>query len=321
MKNGYEILSPYFMKLVGFCISVYLCIISIKLFVLMPRHAYWQTSAFLVCSIILAAFILCVFFFMFIFIKTDKSKIYLFSLYLLCYIKCVLFLLVFNTRLHTLSDANIMLKIILCFGFLFIFLEFLHAQMSWSFIREKTVFAGIMGITSCVSIYAITAYMISETGLFTNLHMLAYILYASYAIRIFVFSLIGKEAKSSMLFKCSSLVLLLLWMSFTQPNVIGGSNYNRIEYMVIMETFITFGCTQLFPSKKRQTPHDITINMKQKLTSRILSMFNCAKNNISYSNDLQAEKFPMIKGVFMITARFTYFALLAIFITIIFWRG
>ena len=313
MKNGYEILSPYFMKLAGFCVSIYLCIISVKLFVMNPENAYWHTNSFLVWSIILAAFFLCVLFFMFIFIKTDNSKVYLFSLYLLCCIKFVLFLFMFNMRLRTLSDANIMLKIVLCFGFLFIFLEFLHAQTSRNFIGEKTLIAGIIGTTSCImTIYILTTGRVSS---FINF----LIFYLFYALHIFVFSLFGKKTKSSILFQCSFIAFsfVLTPMAFSAGRHIDYS----FDQIVLLEVLAVLGCTQLIPSKERQTPNDITISTKQKLASRILSMFSCAKNNISYSNDLQPETFPIIKGVFMITVRFTYFALFAKYFITLIWRG
>ena len=310
MKNGYEILSPYFMKLAGCCVSVYLCIISIKLFVLNPENAYWRTNAFIVWPIILAAFFLCACFFMFVFMKLDNSRIYLFNLYLLCYIKCVLFLLKFILRLHTFSDANMMLKIVLCFAFLFIFLEFLHAQTSRNFIGEKTTLAGTMGIISCIMTLLLTVF---------QLFFLSY--YLLYAMCIFIIFLHGKKVRSSILFQCFLIVVIILLslleaIGYSSPSI---SHY--MVYIVLLEVFAVFGCVQIIQLKYKQAPVNDKANPLQKLTALISSKFNCTKSSVSYSNDLQPETFPIIKGVFMLTARFTYFALLARLLTITIWSG
>ena len=309
MKNSYEVLSPFFMKITGFCVSLFLCITCLQLFVLNPGYAYWQTNTLLVWLVIVAAFILCVLFFMFIFMKINISKIYLFSLYMLCGVKCVLFLLMFNMRLRNVSDANTMLKIILCFGFIFIFLEYLHAQTSRNFIREKTVLAGIMGIASCIiSIFV----LIAVKGNYSYNFLIFYLFYALY---IFIFSLFGKETKSSILFQCSFITLSFI---LTPMTISYGAPINvTLVYIAPIEIFAVFCCTQLIPLKNKEEHNDTIINPLQKLTSRVLFKFHYERNSVSYSNNLQPESFPMIKGVLMLTFRFTYFALLAKFLAAI----
>ena len=308
IKNGYEILSPFFMKVAGFCVSIYLCILSIKLFVLNPGYAYWQTNAFLVWPIILSAFILCVCFFMFIFMKANNSGIYLFDMYVLCCVKCILFLLVFYTSTRSLPDTNMMLKIILCFGFLFIFLEFLHAQTSRNFIGEKTVLAGIMGITFCIIPLMLTV-----------VFFFFFAFYLLYAISIFILFLQGKETKSSILFQCSLIVFLLLLSSLMIPSVGSSSNSRILAYIMFLEIFAVLGCNQLIHLKDKQALGNVAISPLQKFISRSLPKFYCVEDKAVYRNNLPSEAFPMIKGGFMLTIRFTYFTLLAMSIATI-WR-
>ena len=317
MKNSYEVLSPLFMKLAGLFVSIYLCILSVKLFMLSPSQAYWQTNAFSVWPIILGAAILCVCFSMFIFSKKiDNGKICLFGMYVLCFIKCILFLLIFNMRLRTLSDANMMLNIVLCFGFLFIFLEFLHAQTSGNYIEEKTLVAGVIGIVSCIFALILVIY-ISLSGLFLPEFYL--IFYLPYALHIFVFSKIRKKV---LIYNYGLFTLMLIILSLFIVQWSGRSFYVDIaKNIVLIEIFTIFCCTQLIPPKSKQKSNDIETNPLRKLTSSIMSIFHCANNNICYSNELQPEAFPMIKGIFKLTVRFTYFTLLAKFLTTIIWRG
>ena len=311
MKNSYEVLSPLFMKITGFCVSLFLCIMSVKLFVLSPRYAYWQKNAFLVWLVIVAAFILCMLFFMFIFMKIDKSKIYLFSLYMLCGVKCVLFLLKFSIRLRNVSDANMMLKIILCFGFIFIFLEYLHAQTSRNFIREKTVLAGIMGIISCIFSLAFVIHMFLN-GLFLLVFFLVF--YLPYALHVFIFSLYKKRI---LVYAYGFLALMLVLSIFFVPNTGRRFYVDIVENIVLIEIFTVFCCTQLIPLKNKEEHNDTIKNPLQKLTSRVLFKFHYERNSVSYSNNLQPESFPMIKGVLVLIFRFTYFALLAKFLAAI----
>jgi len=319
MKNSYEVLSPFFLRFTGLCVSVYLCILCVKLFILNPRYAYWQANAFLVWPIILSAFLLCVSFVMFIFSKMNYSRICLLNLYVLCCLKCVLFLLLINTRAYTLPNANMMLKIVLCFGFLFIFLEFLHAQTSNSFVREKSLLSGILGVVSCIVIFATLIFLISIRELSMLIYALPYLLYALYALRIFVFSLLGKEAKSSVLFQCSLLAFFFLISLFRIPSV-GLSNKYTLDYIIFLEIFTIIAFTQHIALKNKQIPDDITTNSMRKLASHVLPMFCFLKNKVSYNNDLQSEEFPMIRGLFMLTLRFMYFAFLATNVATI-WRG
>jgi len=314
MKNSYEILSPFFLKFTGFCVSVYLCILCVRLFILNPRYAYWQLNAFLVWPIILGAFILCVCFAMFILAKMNNSRVYLSSMYLLYCIKCILFLIILNTRAYTLINANIMLKIALCFGFLFIFLEYLHAQTSLDFFKEKTLLSGIMGIVSCLIVFAITVYVIYYDRL-----SIVYILAFSsiYALRILIFSIIGKETKSSILYKCFFISFLFLLSLFTIPAV---PNYNNLERIVVIETLIAFCCTQLIPLKNKQTSEDITISPLQKLVSCFYPKLYYEEDKVVNSNVKHHQAFIMIKGMFMLALRFIFFALLATGVANI-WRG
>ncbi|MCL1941878.1 MAG: hypothetical protein FWG09_08030, partial [Synergistaceae bacterium] len=195
MKNDYEVLSPFFLKFAGLCVSIYLNILCLQLFLLNTRFidpnspSYQQINVYLIWAIIIGVFILCAFFFIFTFMKVDNSGIYLFNMYLLYYIMCVLFLFILKTRAGTVSNANMMLKIILCLGFIFIFLEFLHAQTSANFVRDKCILAGIMGITPCIVIFVIITYAVYYKRFYAYYmpyHAVAYILYLLYALRIFV---------------------------------------------------------------------------------------------------------------------------------------
>jgi len=320
MKNSYEVLSPFFLKFAGFCVSVFLCILCVRLFILNTRYAYWQANAFLVWPVILGAFILCVCFAMLILAKMSGSRVYLSNMCLIYCIKCILFLLIFNTRAYTLPNADMMLRIVLCFGILFIFLEFLHAQTSMNFIKEKTVLSGIMGITSCIVIFMAIAFMFSKDHFIMNLYILAYSLYALYALRIFVFTFIGKEAKSSILFKCSSVVLLYLWILLTRPMMFGGMYYSKFEEIIILETLITFCFTQLIPSKTIQTPDEYAVSSLRKLMLRFFYNFHYVEDKAGQSNGFQSGAFLITKGMFMLAIRFTIFAILATRVATI-WRG
>jgi hypothetical protein len=93
-----------------------------------------------------------------------------------------------------------------------------------------------------------------------------------------------------------------------------------IKYILFLEVFTVFGCTQLIPLKRKQIPIDITISSLQKLSSRS-SDFIDGEDNICHSKCLLPEAFPMINGIFMLIVRITYFALLADGIATIWMRG
>ena len=245
--------------------SIYLYVLCIQLFIL--NYGYIkqesllspQINVYLFWVIISSAFILCVFFSAFVFMKINNSIIYLFNMYFIYFIKCVLFLLIMKTRAGDAANANKMLKIVLCLGFLFVFLEFLHMQTSKTFIRDKYILAGSMGILSCISIFTIIAYVlyfrcipiIAHYGYYLPYHMVAYLLYILYALRILVFSIMEKEAKSSMLFKCLFTAFIILWILLATPSVYGLSLPLSPLYILCniftLEILIIFGCTQIIP--------------------------------------------------------------------------
>ena len=198
MKNSYEILSPLFLKLAGFCVCIYLYVLCLQLFFINSRYinptffSFQQINIYFVWSIVFCVFVLCAYFSIFTFMKISNGKLYLSSMYLLYCTMFVLLLFVFKTLAYTVSNATIMLKIVLCLGFIFIFLEYLHAQTSNNFIRDKCVLAGIMGITPCIVVFVTIAYVIFghihyDDAVFVLLYMWAYLLYLIYALRIFYF--------------------------------------------------------------------------------------------------------------------------------------
>jgi hypothetical protein len=279
----------------------------VKLFVLNPRYAYWKVSAFLVWPIILSALSLCVCFATSIFTKVEDSSVYLFNMYVLVCIKLILFLFVFFTRACTDFDANAILKIVLCFGFLFILLEFLHAQMSKTYIMEKTILSAIMGITSCSTPIVLMSILHVDYSFF--------IFYLLYALYIFVLSILGKETKSSILFQCSFIAVTFLLSPIVITN--GPSIKHELGYIVFLEIFAVFSCTQLMLLKGSRVP--VTKSFMQILTSCILPKFHCTENVVSCSNDLSSKALPIINGAFMLVIRLIYFTFLAISLATI-WR-
>ena len=301
LKNEYEILSPFFLKYVGFCVSLYLYALCLQLFIMNPGNVNsgsfftWEMNSHYIWAIISGAFIMCVLFSAFIFMKINHSKVYLFSMYFLYIIMCILFLFVLKTNAKTdfkasaIYNANILLKIALCLGYLFIFLEFLHAQTSNTFIRDKCILAGIMGMAPCIAIFVMIPLINNN-----NFHIFTFcLLGVIYAIRSFVFSLRGKYDNVSMLFKCKFAAFLILWALLTNPNYIGGARMNIPFWnpftLIIL---VVFGCTQLIP-----------LECKKSATA-IIDLFQNPKEN----------------GVYMLVIRFIYFAFLAEAIATI-WRG
>ena len=316
LKNEYEVLSPLFLKFVGFCVSIYLCILCVQLFIMnygyIKQNSFLspQINIYLIGTIISSALILCVFFAAFVFMKVDNSKAYLFNMYMLCCIKCVLLLHILITHAENVNDTYMMLRIVLCFGFLFIFLEFLHAQTSKNLVRDKCILAGIMGITSCILPLMLTI------GYF-----FFWTFYLLYALYIFILSLRGKEAKTSILSQLFFIAFLLLLSASVVPDIGSQGSFSLVYTMFLfLEIFAVFGCTQLIPSKSEHTTTNTTRNSLQKLTSRILFRCDHVNGKTIYHNDLQPEAFPMIKGIFMLSIRFTYFTLLAMSVATI-WRG
>jgi hypothetical protein len=115
----------------------------------------------------------CSFFSLFVFSNIGNSKIYLFNMYVLFYIKSILFTFTSITTTSRQSDLDTMQKIILCLGFLFIFLEFLHAQTAKNFTKEKCFVAGILGILSCFIALMVTSFLFFKVaffGVFLPLH-------------------------------------------------------------------------------------------------------------------------------------------------------
>jgi hypothetical protein len=145
------------------------------------------------------------------------------------------------------------------------------------------------------------------------------IFYLFYALCIFVFSLQGKVVKPSAFIQCFIIAFLLLLSTLVVPNI-GSSNNYVIDYILLLEIFAVFGCTQLIPLKRKHIPNSITISPLQKLSSRSTDFIG-SEYNICYSKCLLPEVFPMIKGIFMVIVRITYFALLAKYITTNFWVG
>jgi hypothetical protein len=174
-------------------------------------------------------------------------------------------------------NAGLMHKIVFCFGFLFIFLEFLHAQTSGTFIRDKSILAGIMGITTCIAIF-----IISYKSHFNAINTLIYLPYIMYALRIFVFSLLGKEDKTSMLFKCSFIAFVFLWVSLATPHSIGGGDPSIINSFTL-KIYAVFGCTLLIPLKCKQSAEAILVLFQN----------------------------PFENGIYMLVIRFLYFVFLA----------
>ena len=315
-KNEYEILSPLFLKFVGFCMSIYLYVLCLQLFIVnygyikQDSFLYPQINVYLIWAIISSAFILCVFFSSFIFMKVDNSKVYLFNMYMLCCIKCVILLYILITYAEDINNTYMMMRIVLCFGFLFIFLEFLHAQTSKNSFRDKCILAGVMGITSCILPLMLTI------G-----YCFFWIFYLLYALYIFILSLQGKEAKTSILSQLLFIAFLLLLSALVVPNIGSINNYTSVHIMFLfLEIFAVFSCTQLIPSKSDQTTINITRNSLHKLTPLALFRCNHVKRGVIYRNDLRTEALPMIKGIFMLFIRFTYFTLFAMSIATI-WRG
>jgi len=299
MKNEYEILSPFFLKLAGFCVSIFLFVLCLQLFVLNPRYidpssvSYRQINVYLIWTIIAGVFILCAFFSAFLFMKVDNSKIYLFNMYLLYCIMCVLFFFILQTRAWTVSNANVMLRIILCLGFIFIFLEFLHAQTSKNFIREKCILASIMGMAPCIAIFVIS-YKESLHGSFHGIYTMytiIYMPYILYALHILLFSLLGKKEKTSVLFKCLFVIFLFLWVPSVTPNWLGGGGPPVINPLTLKISVI-FCCTQLIP-------------LREKLAYDIVGPLQGSMKN----------------GMLMLVVRFAYIALLAIGMAYYWMRG
>ena len=306
MKSDYDVLSPFFMKLVGFCVSIFLYILCLKLFVEKPIYIFHKTNAYFVWAITVGAFILCVCFSAFLFMKINNSIVYLLNIYVIYCVKCVLFLLILITYTRSLSEAEMMQRIFLCLGFLFIFLEFLHAQTTRTFIRDKCLLSCTMGITS--SVFALAAIVLMfYFNHFSVAHVLA--LYLLYALRIFVFSLYGKDAKTSLKFKFYFMIFLIL-LSPASTVMIGIPYYNRLEDIVILETMIIFGCTQLIPLTCGQTSGHIARSPMQKLALHIFTRY-CVRNETVHSNDLHLKTFILIKGILMLVLRFVFFTLLA----------
>jgi hypothetical protein len=92
-------------------------------------------------------------------------------------------------------------------------------------------------------------------------------------------------------------------------------SWNPLTFVV----FIIFGCTQLIPLKKERLPVNAARSSSEKSVFYIPSVFFHKNDNISYNNNLQCETFPIRNGVFMLTFRFMYFALLATGVATI-WR-
>jgi hypothetical protein len=202
-----------------------------------------------------------------------------------------------------------MLKIVLCFSFLFILLEFLHAQTSKAFTKEKAVLSSIIGITSCI-----------VPLLLAILHFFFFMFYIFFAFSIFILTLQGKEVKFSKLFHISIIAFLLILASLVIPNVGTSDSYIILDYIMFLEVLALFCCTQLIPIIGEQTLVDDSISLMQKHASCISSKLYNSEANVGYSNDLPSEVFPMIKGIFMLVIRIFYFTFFAISIAII-WRG
>jgi hypothetical protein len=241
-------------------------------------------------------------------------------MYLIYCAICFIFLLAIISEAFNVSNANIMLRIILCYGFLFIFLEFLHAQTSSDFAKEIHFLSGILGIISCILTFATLicmSYYYFYDSIILFIHNIAFYIPLFYMSCVFVFSLQRNEAKFSTLFKCSILGFALLWYLFTMPILIGGAYNNKLEELVILELLVIFGCTQLIPLKSGQTSTNVTKNPLEKFVLYISYKLNCTENSIHYGYNLQTKSFLMIKGMFMLILRFMFFIFLATRVAII----
>jgi hypothetical protein len=185
-----------------------------------------------------------------------------------------------GTRAGTVHNADMMMRMTLCLGFLFIFLEFLHVQTSPDFVKDKRILAGIMGIATFAFILLVFRFY----NFLYNIYIVAFLPFILYALRVFVLSMQGKEYKSSVLFKCSFIAFLFLWSMLTVPNILGMPMPSIINPLAL-KVFVIFGCIQLIPSVNRD---QLSGEVKCSLLTR-----------------------SIIDGVFLLSCRFLYFALLA----------
>jgi hypothetical protein len=203
---------------------------------------------------------------------------------------CILFLFVYKTRAWTISNANQMLKIVLCLGYLFIFLEYLHAQTSPTFIRDKCIFAGIIGITPCIAIFVLS-FKID----YYHMNIYSDLPYILYSLLIFIFSLLGKEHITSLLLKYYFIAipfLLLLGLLAIRISI-GTRLPYEINYLSL-KLFIIFCCTQLIPLQYKKLPFNA-------ISAPLLN--------------------PIKKWMIMLFFRLLYFSMIAGYMAIVWMRG